>query len=143
MFHETPWEPSEPVAHAPEQLQTAIRAEAAYLLQELRERYLSVVLIPAPEPQYCEHKIRSVEQKNPQWYRDLWHSHAYRRRGKKWRTKVDSTIKRTRVQRALEHIICGTDLSFPCQALLRSVILQRLREGYESEEYGNIPPCLL
>lgn len=142
MFHETSWGPSDSVENAPEQLQTAIRAEAAYLLQELRERYLRVILTPAPEPQYCGHKIRSVEQRNPQWYRDLWHTHAYRRRGKKWRTKIDSIIKRIRVQRALEHIIKGTDQFFHCQTIIRSLILRRLQEGYESEEYGKIPPCL-
>lgn len=155
MLHETSWKPSEPVAHAPEQLQEAIRAEAAYLLQELQERYLRVILAPAPEPQHCGHKIRSVEQRNPQWYRNLWHAHAYRRRGRKWRAKIDSVIKRTRVQRALGHIIEGTDHPFQerskgsampwifsYQFLLRSLILQRLQEGHESEEYGKIPPCL-
>ncbi|MBI2524154.1 hypothetical protein HYW11_03000 [Candidatus Peregrinibacteria bacterium] len=136
------WLPELPTSNAPEDLQYAIRHEAHRMSQELRERYLRVILIPAPDPSHNSHKIRAVEEQNPDWYRELWHANAYRRKGKKWRTKTDSTIKRTRVQRALEHIAEGTDRSFhemppgsalpwifSYQTLLRSLIYERLQEG--------------
>ena len=39
------------------------------MLHEMDLKKLDVVLIPAPDPQFIGHKIRVVQNENPEWYR--------------------------------------------------------------------------
>ena len=54
--------------------------EAKSLLDELENNRLTVILIPAPSPQHTSHMIRYIENQNPDWYKNLYHSHSGFRR---------------------------------------------------------------
>ena len=45
------------------------RRQADFMIKELQEQSLVVVLIPAPDPQFIGHMIRSAVERNPIWYR--------------------------------------------------------------------------
>ena len=54
--------------------------EARYLHHQLDIRRLTVVLVPAPEPQHRGHMIRAVTEQNPIWYRQMWEEYGRVRR---------------------------------------------------------------
>ena len=41
------------------------------------ENYLHVILIPAPYSCHYGHMIRCVDNENPPWYKELYHSREY------------------------------------------------------------------
>jgi hypothetical protein len=65
---------------------------ARYALKVLANERLVVSLAPAPDPHFDGHKIRVVDCRNPQWYRDLQVKYRYH-------------MKRPRVVRALERVV--------------------------------------
>ncbi len=67
-------------------LKEVVSLEAKELLQDLKNNYLHVILIPAPDPQFTEHRIRKSDGQNIKWYRDLYWSS-----GETW--KRNHTIK--------------------------------------------------
>jgi hypothetical protein len=120
------WKAELPLSHYPDKIRNPFRLEAADLMRQLRERYLSVILIPAPEPQFEGHCIRAVEMRNPEWYRTLWANR--------------SSIKRQRVKESLQRIRKLQDAAGTYDTLLRELIFQRLTEGVTDENYGERPP---
>jgi len=42
---------------------------ADYMITELREQILTVILIPAPEQKHEGHMIRCAVMRNPEWFR--------------------------------------------------------------------------
>lgn len=131
------------------------------LSQELREKFLEVVLVtPEDDIRHSGHKIREAQKKNPDWYRDLWHSRSYvrkpkKRKGKrhKRRTGILSPIRRTSVESALQRIESGRDLAFRELAhtsavpytgwydmTMREFIFQRAMEGFKDPEWGLVEP---
>ena len=86
------------------------RAEAAaFMLKDLEQNRLEVVLIPAPDPRFQDHQIRAVEGMNPDWYRDLCHSHQVRRTRPRQSFKSDTAIRRPQVIAALQKIAAGQE----------------------------------
>jgi hypothetical protein len=67
------WDPGLPLVHYPAPVPELFSEQACLMLRELREQYLSVVLVPAPRPMHAGHKIRVADNRNPEWYRRLWH----------------------------------------------------------------------
>ncbi len=53
-------------------IRTVVLAEAEIMLGELEEFYLHVELLPAPEPMHTGHKVRTVVNENPAWYKYAW-----------------------------------------------------------------------
>jgi hypothetical protein len=92
------WTPERPIRELPEEISDIFVDKSRFLYQDLQEHRLKVVLIPAPEPHFEGHCIRCVEDRNPQWYRDLYHGHP------NWQRK--------RTKRALERIANHKDLQF-------------------------------
>lgn len=119
----------------PKEINAIFREEASFLHADLLEHKLRVILIPAPEPQHYDHKIRVVEIANPQWYSKLYNQFVH--------------FRRDRSLRALERLADGEDKAFTdsrCgivaykfhyDTLYRKLIFERLTEGYE-DYYGNI-----
>lgn len=121
------WTPDYPVWLLPDELKELFIIEASLLLKELNERFLDVKLIPAPEQRHHDHKIRTVENTNCDWFLSLQaiSSNAYRR---------------LRVKDYLNKIITGDDKMFySVHTGLRKLILNRLLEGY-SQEGCDVPP---
>lgn len=71
----------------------SIQEAAWWMLSELREQRLEVVKING---------LRVAVSQNPEWYRQLCETHAYRRRR---RPKVRTIIKRMHVIRTLRSIV--------------------------------------
>ncbi len=60
--------------------------ESKTLLQDLKNEFLHVILIPAPSPMHSNHQIRVSDNHSPDWYKKLyWDS------GETW--KRNHTIK--------------------------------------------------
>jgi hypothetical protein len=64
------------------------------MLFELEERWLHVVLIPAPEPCYSGHKVRRVVMQNPKWYSGFAAGRNHQ-------------VHRLRVEKALRRVCSG------------------------------------
>jgi len=71
------------------------RALAARGLAELEVERLRIVLTPAPSPSFANHKVRTVESRNPKWY-ERFVAGRWDRRG--------CQVKRARVERALKRV---------------------------------------
>lgn len=83
-----------------------INKMAGIMLKQLKNNKLSIVLIPAPEPKHPDHKIRSAEETNPDWYSKLCSNYSSNRISN--REKQDTIIKRSCTITALEKISSGT-----------------------------------
>ncbi|MBU4456776.1 MAG: hypothetical protein KKA65_04705, partial [Nanoarchaeota archaeon] len=124
------WNSDIPIKELPRNIRTFFLKEANYLFKDLKNNKLVVILVNAPEPKHCGHKIRVVDCQNPCWYSELYHSIDY--------------FRRDRSLRALERITQLNDGSFRCSpykydAIYRQLIFQRLVEGHEAENF-EIPP---
>lgn len=67
-------------------------------MHELETERLVVVLTPAPDPRFSGHCVRTVECRNPAWYRRLA-AGFWNREG--------CQLRRSRVERALRRLIDG------------------------------------
>ncbi len=124
------WTPKEPIIFLPEGIRIYYIREAKFLINDLQEHKLKVVLVEAPEPKFDGHKIRIVESRNPEWYSKLYHSY--------------SSFRRDRSLRALERIASQQDgyyMNGPYKYdfIYRTLITERLVRGYSVEDY-EIPP---
>ena len=69
--------------------------------KELVESGLEVILVPAPDPRHCGHKIRASSTQNPDWYKSICDRFPQKRDRKLRGTYV----KRDRVLKALRDLI--------------------------------------
>ncbi|MBI4142204.1 hypothetical protein HY484_04725 [Candidatus Woesearchaeota archaeon] len=114
---------NQPIKSLPKRLQKYFIAEANYLLTELKRNRLEVVLIPAPRPMHHSHKIRAVQNSNPEWYSELYLATPH--------------FRRDRSLSALERICNQADQSpkqcpkqYQYDAIYRHLIFERLSNGY-------------
>ena len=118
------WNYKQPINYLPEKIKNLFVEQANYLLHELENNKLKVVLVPAPDPHHIGHMIRSVEERNPGWYRELYHSYSH--------------FKRNRSIEAIKRIATLKDKEFKIRPyapykydmVYRTLILERLTEGY-------------
>lgn len=129
------WDPRKPIKDLDsEQIQDIFSEHAGKLYQDLRKNKLEVVLADPPEPRFEGHKIRQVENENPQWYKDLFHSIP--------------NFNRNRSERALDRIVEKEDKAFEISTdssvvpyrykfdtIYRDFIFKRLVKGFEIEEH--------
>ncbi len=129
------WNTREPIANLPARIAELFSCEAKSLLEELEQNRLTVVLADAPERKHTTHKIRVVENYNPDWYRDLYHYYRH--------------FRRNLSEDSLRRISNGRDGKFASRHrwspykydnLYRGLILERLTEGYVSDRWGRVPP---
>ena len=138
---EKEWRSYNPVRELPKNIRGLFIEQALYLFSDLQHRLLRVILVSAPQPRFEGHKIRVVEETNPEWYSTLYNSHRH--------------TKRQRCVRALDRILKLEDQPFKkCTNSLipydywydtyfRGLISDRLTNGYCLEGYGRqyfIPP---
>jgi len=129
------WKPNEPISGLPDSIKKEFVEEARFLLKELKQRNLEVILIPAPKPRFEEHMIRAVTNTNPAWYRKLY--------------KIHPSLERKNVVQALERISKSKDgmcyehcyhAWFTYDTVFREMIKERLVEGHESDDHPYMPP---
>lgn len=117
------WSPELPVHELPKILQKYFVVEARYLLADLRQNRLEVVLIPAQNPKHHSHKVRAVQNQNPDWYRDLYHSTRHFRRGR-------SINALERICSLADQLPKENPKQYQYDVVYRQLIFERLTEGY-------------
>ena len=129
------WGSNKPIAELPERVRYLFVEEAELLLQELRLNRLCVELIPAPDPRYCGHKIRAVVNRNPAWYREIYHTTPHFRRDLSL-----SSLRRLSALKDQQVTSRSKYARYRYDRIYRSLILERLTVGYMTEEGERIPP---
>ena len=124
------WDYDRPIKELPENLRHYYVEEANFLFNDLTDNPLNVVLIPAPDPAHSGHMIRCVDNENPSWYRELYHSH--------------NNFRRDLSLRALNRIRNEEDRPFKISpfkydSVYRELIHKRLTEPYLIEGHASIP----
>jgi len=67
----TDWSSEYSIGFLPREIRNLFRERADSLYYDLKSNHLEVILVPAPEPRYQGHMIRTVVSKNPTWYQEL------------------------------------------------------------------------
>lgn len=119
------WNPDLPINTFPEEISFIFSEEARYLINDLRINKLKVELIPALEKKFPDHKIRTVVNSNPEWYRTLFHTYTH--------------FKRKRCMAALERIAEKKDRFFRVNpykydARMRELIYEKV---YNTGDYDS------
>ncbi len=127
------WNPQRRVAYLPELAQGYFREEAGFLLHDLEENRLEVVLIPAPEPMHRGHKIRAVQNSNPDWYRSL-----YWEKPRIYRYLSLPSLKR--IAEGRDGNFNPRNWKYHLDTKYRDLIYERLTKGYTDERQGPIAP---
>ncbi len=122
--------PELPLKILPEEVCEIFTLQAEFLLNELKQNRLEVVLIPAPEPRFEGHKIRIVNSSNPTWYSELFHLHQYFRRDR-------SEAALRRISTLQDQAFDGVHYRF--DSIYRELIKDQLENGFEWENEF-IPP---
>jgi len=77
-----------------------------YMFYSLKNEHLDVVLVPAPSPQFEGHKIRVVQNRNPDWYQyACWWYGTDRVRRKRFIDYLSRIIKKDELHHAATHLI--------------------------------------
>jgi hypothetical protein len=87
-----------------------LRQTLAIMLRQLKNERLDVVLVAAPDARHSEHKIRTVQNENPWWYRELCSRHTKSRSDKRKRgnhSLHDTRIGRKRTMQTLTTLSSG------------------------------------
>lgn len=74
------WDTTLPINYLPTEISNVFSTDAKYLLNDLHQYKLQVALFPAPKPKHECHMIRVAINKNPEWYKELYHSKNHIRR---------------------------------------------------------------
>ena len=124
------WDGKKRVSELPHSIKEIFLSEAQYLYNELSKNILEVVLVPAPVRKHPYHMIRKVENRNPDWYQQLYSEYQH--------------FRRDRSLNALERICNQEDMDFKhgqykYDSIYRDLIYQRLTEGYDCQ-CGEVPP---
>lgn len=98
----------------------AIKEAAQHLLDDMREHFQDVILLPAPEPKHHTHMIRGAINSNPAWYSELFEREGY--------------VRRKTVEMVLERLSrTGTYLNRSYyEGLLRPIIDELIEETEEA-----------
>ena len=116
------WTPEQPLRELERGIAAYFVDHAKFLSQELKNNRLKVILIPAPDPKHYGHKIRAVENTNPEWYRELYQHHKHFRRDRSL-----NSLQRIRIKKDYAAIYSSYDFRY------RSLILERLVKGFMYE----------
>lgn len=124
------WDFDTSIDRLPKQISKLFSKCADDLYNELKCNKTRVVLIPAPEPRFDGHKIRMVENYNPDWYSNLYYAYQH--------------FRRDRSLRSLDRIRDGKDKVFRAShkyarykydSIYRELIFHRLIDGYADNGY--------
>lgn len=124
------WNINQPTMLLPEEVRRYYTEDADYLYKDLESNSLEVILIPAPIQIHPSHKIRAVQNQNPEWYRELYWSIKHFRRDLSLRA-----LDRIRKQEDRAYRVSP----FKYDSIYRELIHSRLIKGYVMENY-EVPP---
>lgn len=108
------------IIELPDYIQNSFQYMAHYLIGEMKQSKLEVILVPAPDQRHYGHKVRLAVNHNPRWWSEMYANHP---------TKLD----RQRFMNALHRIFeaCDNDTKYDC--LAREKIKDFLTEGLYGE----------
>ncbi len=122
------WVPEESTRDLPERIRTYFVEEASHLLYDLENHTQQIVLVPIDNPPvHQRQKRRSETCGNPEWYSQLHRNILHFRRN--WTKKALS-----RIINGLDKKLDITNTRYTFDTLFRSVILDRLVQGYQEED---------
>ena len=118
------WTVDQPLKGLEKEIAAYFTDQAGFLSQQLKDNRLKVVLIPAPESRHYGHKIRVVESRNMEWYREMYVKYRHFRR--------DRSLKSLqRISRKQDYPASFSSYD----SRYRLFILKRLTEGFMCEGY--------
>ena len=108
-----------------------------HMIYELEYNRLEVFLVPAPEPAHVGHMVRAVENRNPDWYRDLCERYQSNRNSRKGRYKKhgDTKIKRQHILSVLRRMANGEVFDCKYKEFLVDVAIN-MKEQFKFEMTG-------
>ena len=104
----------------PERIKESFQYMAHYLIAEMQQHRLEVILVDAPEQRHYGHKIRLAINHNPPWWSEMYANHPCK-------------LNRKCFMDALERIRIGTDFYFKYHCFAREKIRDFLIEGLYGE----------
>ncbi len=113
-------------------------AHGRLLLKEVSANHLRGVLTPAQTRMFEGHIIRSIESRNPEWYRTLCADRPHWRRKRTLCALGRIILDKDREVIGNKRYIYGAYLS---DAIMREMIYSHLIEGMNSVDQGPMPPC--
>lgn len=117
------WGPEHATADLPRRIMRHFQHHAIHILDELEDS--GVELMPAPEPRHTGHMIRV--SRNPQWYRDIYHSREHFRKDR----SIDALL---RIGDGTDHpLFPRRGMENHYDTLYRALILDRLLLGYQTD----------
>jgi len=134
------WNPNKPVISYDPNISTYFSLDAFFLLYELKENKLHVVLTPAPEPKHDNHMVRTVESSNPEWYSVLHEQYQYFRRERVVCALQRISKFKDRPYREYDYPVPDRfRIKYKYDSVLRELIFERLIKGYDCQGI-EIPP---
>jgi hypothetical protein len=127
------WTPEKKLSSLPSFPRELFIQEGKSLYHELLVNKLEVKLCPAPIKKHADHKIRVVENNNPDWYSSVYHSHN---RGR--RKSFEKSL--WRIANRLDQDFRSSDNSYAYDTAFRGVIYQRFVHGYLMEDGSRVFP---
>ena len=137
------WTPEKPIKILPENIKKYFIEEADYLYNDLKEKKLHKIHMPAYAPAFPEQMGIVTQVENPEWYSELYRSYHFHNKSPS--RCFDSLIRRDRSLRALDKIKNEKDKQFienifkPSQnwidKVYRELIYDRLTEGHDDLGY--------
>ena len=105
------------------------------MLGQLKNQRLEVGLFAAEEQKHCGHKIRGVNNENPEWYKELCSRHTVNRTNKRKRygkKHHDTKISRKRIMETLGRLGDGKESkSIYAEELLE--LAKEVKEEFDAE----------
>jgi hypothetical protein len=132
------WNCGDPVWLLPEKIAKIFREYAEFLYHDLKENKQKVVLIDPPDKKHSGHKMRTLETKPPKWFSELYLTKNIKKKKNSEKLSGGGSL-RYDVLLGLTRIIENRDCRNSLMMRLRELILERLVNGYESEN-GFVPP---
>jgi len=119
---------------APEELRLTLNI----MLGQLKRQRLEVGLFAAEEQKHCGHKIRGVNNENPEWYKELCSRHTVNRTNKRKRygkKHHDTKISRKRIMETLGRLGAGKE----SKSIYAEELLELAKEVKEEFDADGMP----
>ncbi|VVB83168.1 Uncharacterised protein [uncultured archaeon] len=123
------WVPEKRLSYLPTFPRELFIEEGARLYDELLNRGLEVVLIPAPIEQHSNHKIRFAQSHNPDWYYSIY---AIHNRGK--RKLFEKSLWRITNRLDMDLDTRSPKPKYSYDTAFRQLIYSRFVDGYSTRE---------
>ena len=124
------WVPERPIIELPRSVRREFQSHADYLRSDLLEHRLQVSLAEAPQKNFSGHKIRVVENCNPDWYRELYSRYNHFRRDRSLKALLKIRDAKDKEYTGKRKGACSHPHAF--EFVYRELILEHLLNGLQT-----------